>query len=124
RMAAVYGRRGAQHDAVDVSRYGRAPWGRLSPFTAVGNVPVPGRLGLSELVALERGELTSADLADRFATSVEGVWQGLKCIGGRTDETCFLRPRKRRGAGSGHDYGDRLVPHLGGGGRVSRRAPR
>jgi hypothetical protein len=111
-MAAVYARRGAQPDAVDVSRYGPPPWNRLSPFTTVGKVPIPGRLGLWELVALERGEFTSDDLADGFATSVEGIWQGLKRIDGHTDETCFVRPHKRRGGVAGHDYGYRLLTYL------------
>jgi hypothetical protein len=111
-MAAVYARRGAQPDAVNVSRYGPSPWGRLSPFTVVGKVPIPGRLGLWELVALERGEFTSDDLADGFATSVEGIWQGLKRIDGHIDEACFVRPRKRRGVVAGHDYGYRLLDYL------------
>src|SRR5262245_21413825 len=110
-MAAVYARRGAQPDAVDVSRYGAPPWGRLSPFALVGDVPIPGRLGLSDLVSLERGEVTAEDLADGFATSVEGIWQGLKRIDGHTDQACLVRPRKRRGVVSGHDYGYRLLSY-------------
>jgi hypothetical protein len=110
-MAAAYGRRGAQPDAVDVSRYGASPWVGCRRSSLWGG-PDPGRLGLLDLVALERGELTWDDLADGFATSVEDIWQGLKRIDGHTDETCFMRPRKRRGVVSGHDYGYRLLTYL------------
>lgn len=44
---------------IDVTSKGDEPWVKFSPFYPHGNIPVPG-------------------IADAFAESVEGVWQGLK----------------------------------------------
>jgi hypothetical protein len=75
----------------DVSSYADEPFCRLSPMWAHGGIPVPG---------LER--VTS--------DSVEGIWQGLKVIRGKTAPRYFRgRGQKRGGKPSGHQFGDKLL---------------
>ncbi len=86
----------------DVSRYGS--FRALSPFAVYpGKIPIPGRLSYVFRSYWEAGE----DLLDWSADSVEGVWQGLKCLDTGTDERLFHgQPKKRRGRPDGHLYGD------------------
>jgi hypothetical protein len=75
----------------DVSSYGDWPYCTLSPMWEHGGIPVPGTPG------------TTSD-------SVEGVWQGLKVIRGKTAPRLFRGPgQKRGGKPSGHLYGKRLL---------------
>ena len=87
-----------------MSRYGAAPWRRLSPFHLhpEPGIPIPGRYSVIDLV-------DANDYAP-YARSVEGIWQGLKVIEGQTDESLFAKaPKKRRGRPEGHHYGYRTV---------------
>ena len=86
----------------DVSRHGT--FRALSPFAVYpGKIPIPGRLSYVFRSNWEAGE----DLLDWSADSVEGVWQGLKCLDNGTDERLFHgQPKKRRGRPDGHLYGD------------------
>ncbi len=62
----------------------------FSPFVPYGNIPVP------------RSSYTS--------DSVEGVWQGLKVIKGRTDKSYFRgKGRQRPGVPKGHQYGKQII---------------
>ncbi len=85
----------------DVSRYGA--FRALSPFAVYpGRIPIAGRLSYVFRSYWEAGE----DLLDWSADSVEGVWQGLKCLDDGTDERLFHgQPKKRRGRPDGHLYG-------------------
>jgi hypothetical protein len=75
----------------DVSTYGEHPFCTLSPMWPHGGIPVPGMPG------------TTSD-------SVEGIWQGLKVMGGKTAPRFFSgRGHKRRGKPLGHRYGDKLL---------------
>ncbi len=75
----------------DVSRYADFPFCQLSPLYVHGGIPVPGMPG------------TVSD-------TVEGIWQGLKVIRGRTAPRCFRGGgRKRGGKPSGHRHGDKLL---------------
>jgi hypothetical protein len=75
----------------DVSSYGDPPCCELSPLWAHGGIPVPGMSG------------TTSD-------SVEGIWQGLKVIRGKTAPRYFRgRGQKRGGKPSGHQYGKKLL---------------
>jgi hypothetical protein len=76
----------------DVSSYAEMPYRTLSPFYAHGGIPVPGMPG------------TTSD-------TVEGIWQGLKVIRGRTAPRLFQGPGRTRGGGkpSGHHYGGTLL---------------
>ena len=92
----------------DVSRYGS--FRALSPFAVYpGRIPIPGRLSYVFRSHWETGE----DLLDWSADSVEGVWQGLKCLDNGTDERLFHgQPTKRRGRPDGHSYaGYRLLDY-------------
>ena len=75
----------------DVSSYADPPWCELSPLWAHGGIPVPGMPGVT-------------------SDSVEGIWQGLKVIRGKTAPHLFRgRGQKRGGKPAGHLLGDRLV---------------
>jgi hypothetical protein len=76
----------------DVSSYADPPCCTLSPMWPHGGIPVPGMPG------------TTSD-------SVEGIWQGLKVIGGKTARRYFSgQGQKRGGKPHGHQYGSRLLP--------------
>jgi hypothetical protein len=108
-MSIRYARRGAGPDEVNVSRYGPEPWRRLSPFRVHGGIPGPGRLSRLQLRERPLTEL-AGDFPEAFAASVEGLWQGLKRIGGATDEALLRgRPKKRRGVPEGHEWQGRLL---------------
>lgn len=100
-MPFVYARRGSSVDAIDVSRYGGPPWRQLSPFCQTpAAVPVPG---FASYLDFHFGD----DWPEFFATSVEGIWQGLKQIEGICQTDAMRKPpRKRRGRPEGHNYGD------------------
>lgn len=100
-MPYLYGRKGQSADEINVSRYGVDPWRRLSPFCPLPEpIPIPGYASY-----LDEGILS--DFPEWCASSVEGLWQGLKKIDGETDPGLFRgRPRKRRGRPSGHDFGN------------------
>lgn len=75
----------------DVSSYADDPFRTLSPMTVHGGIPVPGQPG------------TTSD-------TVEGVWQGLKVIRGKTAPRYFRGPGcKRGGKPAGHDFGGKLL---------------
>jgi hypothetical protein len=75
----------------DVSSYAEHPYCLLSPMWPHGGIPVPGAPG------------TTSD-------SVEGIWQGLKVIHGKTAPRYFSGPgQKRGGKPTGHQYGTRLL---------------
>lgn len=84
-------------EVYDVSSRAAVPYRYLSPFYPHGGIPVPGMPG-------------------RCADSVEGVWQGLKIINGRIDESYFVgRGRKRRapkGGVGGHKHGERRLDYI------------
>ena len=66
----------------------------LSPFIPYGNIPIPGR---------------SSQVSD----SVEGVWQGLKIIRGRIDESYFRgKGRQRKGRVQGHLLGEKKMGYV------------
>jgi hypothetical protein len=76
---------------LDVSSYADSPYCTLSPMWAHGGIPVPGMSG-------------------QTSDSVEGIWQGLKVIRGRTAPRLFRgRGQKRGGRPAGHQFGDRLL---------------
>lgn len=76
---------------IDVSSYADPPFCTLSPMWVHGGVPVPGMPG------------TTSD-------TVEGVWQGLKVIRGKTAPRYFRGPgMKRGGKPSGHQFGKALL---------------
>ncbi len=73
---------------IDVSSEGDAPLDGLSPMYPHGGIPVPG-------------------LPGAMADSVEGIWQGLKVIRGKTAPRYFRGPGKKRGGKpAGHRFGD------------------
>ena len=75
----------------DVSSYADPPYCTLSPMWVHGGIPVPGMPG------------TTSD-------TVEGVWQGLKVIRGKTAPRFFRGPgAKRGGKPSGHQFGKTLL---------------
>jgi hypothetical protein len=66
---------------------------QFSPFNPYGRIPVPKTSYTSD--------------------SVEGVWQGLKIIKGRVDESYFKgKGRKRQGQPTGHKYGDKKLGYV------------
>jgi hypothetical protein len=74
----------------DVSSYAEPPLCELSPMWVHGGIPVPG----------------TAETSD----TVEGVWQGLKVIRGKTAPRFFRGPgAKRGGKPSGHQFGKKLL---------------
>jgi hypothetical protein len=75
----------------DVSSYADHPYCTLSPMWPHGGIPVPGMPG------------TSSD-------SVEGIWQGLKLIDGKTAARYFSgQGHKRGGKPRGHQFGTKLL---------------
>lgn len=75
----------------DVSSYGDHPWFLFSPLFAHGGIPVPGMPGA-------------------VSDSVEGIWQGLKVIRGKTALHLLEgRGQKRGGKPAGHLYNGRLI---------------
>ena len=97
---------------MDVSRFGPAPFRRLSPFEQVGSVPVPGWFLPSDKLDLASGGLAETDLTESYADSVEGIWQGLKLLPD-IDETLFRNTAsKRRGRPLGHQYGLLTVGYM------------
>lgn len=77
--------------AYDVSSYADPPYCTLSPMWPHGGIPVPGMPG------------TTSD-------SVEGIWQGLKVIGGKTAPRYFSgQGQKRGGKPRGHQFGEKLL---------------
>lgn len=80
-------------EGIDVSSYGSLKV--FSPFSYDSSykIPLPGD-------------------EHRTANSVEGIWQGLKVIDGKTDEILFCRrPKKRRGKPEGHRFGKELIDY-------------
>jgi hypothetical protein len=74
----------------DVSSYADAPFCQLSPMWVHGGIPVPGTRETSD--------------------TVEGVWQGLKVIRGKTAPRYFRGPgAKRGGKPAGHLFGKKLL---------------
>lgn len=72
---------------IDVSSSAEPPLNQLSPFYAHGGIPIPG-------------------MPNRTSDSVEGIWQGLKVIRGRTAPRFFTGGgQKRGGKPSGHEFG-------------------
>ena len=83
---------GKSKGGIDVSSYGNKAYKKLSPFSyhTDYNIPVPGR-------------------EYQRAHSVEGIWQGLKIIDGKIDESLFTgKPNKRRKQPEGHMFGNPL----------------
>jgi hypothetical protein len=75
----------------DVSSYADPPYCTLSPMWVHGGIPIPG-------------------LPGKTSDTVEGIWQGLKVIRGKTAPRYFSGPgQKRGGKPSGHQFGDRLL---------------
>jgi hypothetical protein len=76
----------------DVSSYADHPYCTLSPLWVHGGIPVPGMPGVT-------------------SDSVEGIWQGLKVIRGKTALHLFEGPGRKRGGGkpAGHLHGDKLL---------------
>ena len=73
---------------IDVSSSADSPLDQLSPFYPHGGIPIPGMPG-------------------KTADSVEGIWQGLKVIHGKTAPRFFEGGgRKRGGRSSGHQFGE------------------
>jgi len=76
----------------DVSSYADHPYCTLSPLWAHGGIPVPGMPGVT-------------------SDSVEGIWQGVKVIRGKTAPHLFEGRGRKRGGGkpSGHRHGNKLL---------------
>lgn len=75
----------------DVSSYADQPLCTLSPFWPHGGIPIPGADG-------------------ETSDSVEGIWQGLKVIDGKTAPRFFAGGgRKRGGKPRGHQFGGKLL---------------
>lgn len=74
---------------MDVSSSGEPPFNQLGPFYPHGGIPVPGCPGV-------------------VSDSVEGIWQGLKVIRGKTAPRFFVGSGRKRGGGkpAGHQLGD------------------
>ena len=63
----------------------------FSPFVPYGGIPIPG-------------------FRNKRSDSVEGIWQGLKVISGKIDQSHFHgKGRRRFGKVRGHQYGDRVL---------------
>lgn len=78
----------------DVSSRAKPPFVKLSPFYPHGMIPVPGMPG-------------------QVSDSVEGVWQGLKVLGGDIDASYFEgKGKKRRGKPAGHRFGEELLGYI------------
>jgi hypothetical protein len=76
----------------DVSSYADYPYCTFSPIWAHGGIPVPGMPGA-------------------VSDTVEGIWQGLKVIRGKTALHLLRGRGKKRGGKkpSGHRYGGKLL---------------
>ncbi|MGF1579033.1 MAG: hypothetical protein ACFCD0_06685 [Gemmataceae bacterium] len=77
----------------DVSSYADHPYCTFSPMWVHGDIPVPG-------------------MSNETSDTVEGIWQGLKVIRGKTATRLFRgKGQKRGGKPAGHFYGkkDRLL---------------
>ena len=86
----------SQNRGIDVSSHGEHPYSLFSPFACnkESPIPVPGNEQIR-------------------AYSVEGIWQGLKIINGKTDESLFSRnPKKRKGSVEGHFFGTKVLDYL------------
>lgn len=84
--------KGSTQNSIDVSSHAAYPYGRLSPFSYSSQyrIPVPGN--------------------DKIrADSVEGIWQGLKIIQGRTDASLFTGKPYKRGKPEGHLFGKEMI---------------
>jgi hypothetical protein len=76
---------------LDVSSYADHPFCTFSPMWAHGGIPIPGMPG-------------------QTSDSVEGIWQGLKVIRGKTAPRLFRgKGQKRGGKPSGHQFGNKLL---------------
>ena len=107
-MSVRLARRGTSAKEINVSRYGPDPWRRLSPFVHTpDSIPVPGMVSYLDFNCRE-------SFADWWSNSVEGIWQGLKSIGGEVRLDMFRgSAKKRRGCPEGHLFGDyRLLDYL------------
>jgi putative addiction module component (TIGR02574 family) len=80
---------------IDVTSKGEEPWVRFSPFFPHGGIPIPNS-------------------PEQFASSVEGLWQGLKVFENEdidpskwaiANMSGINRARKKRGAVRGHRFG-------------------
>ncbi|MEM3154588.1 MAG: hypothetical protein QW165_03435 [Candidatus Woesearchaeota archaeon] len=88
--------RWSPEEGIDVSSKGKYPYKLFSPFAydKTYRIPVPG-------------------FEDMRADSVEGIWQGLKIINGKTKAELFTgKPRKREGRVEGHAYGNEVLNYL------------
>jgi hypothetical protein len=79
----------------DVSSYADHPYCTFSPMWVHGGIPVPGMPGVK-------------------SDTVEGIWQGLKVIRGKTAPHLFKGRGKKRGGKkpSGHQYGAKLLGYV------------
>src|SRR5436190_188452 len=79
----------------DVSSYADFPYCTLSPMWEHGSIPVPGTPGAT-------------------SDTVEGIWQGLKMIRGKTAPHLFRGRGQKRGGGkpAGHLYRGRLIGYV------------
>lgn len=76
---------------IDASSYAESPYCELSPMWVHGGIPIPGMPGVT-------------------SDTVEGVWQGLKMIRGKTAPRYFRGPgAKRGGKPSGHSFGKKQL---------------
>lgn len=77
---------------IDVSSYADPPYCTLSPMWDHGGIPVPG-------------------MPEATSDSVEGIWQALKVIRGKTAPHLFTGRGRKRGGGkpAGHLYSGRLL---------------
>ena len=100
-MSVRYAKRGTCPDEIDVSRYGSSPWRQLSPYVkAPEPLPIPGHVSYLDLEEYP-------SFPGWWATTTEGIWQGLKVIATETAPGQFQGPpKKRRGRPEGHRYGD------------------
>lgn len=89
-------------EILDVTSKGPLPWVRFSPFFPHGHIPVPG-------------------MPNGKASSVEGIWQGLKVFEGSGIDTDTLnnssmrnikRTVRKNGLPRGHQYQDRLLGYI------------
>lgn len=78
----------------DVSSYAEPPFCTFSPLWPHGEIPIPGIPG-------------------KVSESVEGIWQGLKVIRGKTAPHLFRGMGKKRvqKKPAGHQYGNKLLSY-------------
>ncbi len=97
---------GMARGGIDVSSHGSGSYKRFSPFShsPTYKIPMPGN-------------------EEQRPDSVEGIWQGLKIINGRTEPSLFKgRPQKRDGKVEGHQFGDRILGYIEARERIYRPA--